>query len=105
MDSVLWHPDLPGIDMFDHAKSELPNLDCWSFGLAGSNNGISPGLPVPDQHVNNSTHLSQPLAAPVANRLPELVDEATGVRATVFHRSRIHARHHQIQNYSPYLSS
>ena len=78
VDSVPWNPDLPPIDIFDHEKSELPK-DGWSFDLAGSNNGISPGLPVPDQDVNDSTNLSQPLAAPVANRLPELVDEATGV--------------------------
>ena len=68
--------DLPAIDIVDHTQSELPNLDGGSFDLAGSNNGISPGL---DQDVNDSTNLSQPLAAPAANRLPELVDEATGV--------------------------
>ena len=71
--------DLPAIDIFDQEQAEFVNLDGWIFDLAGSNNGTSPGLPVLDQDVNDSTNLSQPLAAPVANRLPELVDEATGV--------------------------
>ena len=71
--------DLPAIDIFDQGQSELPNLDGWIFDLAGSNNGISQGLPVLDQDVNDSTNLSQLLAAPLANRLPDLVDEATGV--------------------------
>ena len=65
--------DLPVIDIFDQEQSELPNLDGWIFDLAGSNNGISPGLPVLDQDVNDSTNLSQPLAAPLANCLPEFV--------------------------------
>ena len=58
--------DLPAIDVVDHTQSELPNLDGGSFDLAGSNHGNLPDL-------------SQPLAASVANRLQEFVDEATGV--------------------------
>ena len=36
--------DLPAIDIVDHTQSELPNLDDGSFDLAGSNNGVIPGL-------------------------------------------------------------
>ena len=47
--------DLPVIDVVDHTQSELPNLDGWIFDLAGSNNGISPGLQVLDQDVDEAT--------------------------------------------------
>ena len=47
--------DLPAIDIFDQEQSELPNLDGWIFDFADSNNGISPGLPVLDQDVDEAT--------------------------------------------------
>ena len=61
---------------FDHAQSELPDVDGGAFQFLGSNPG---NLPEIDQDWNDLTHISQPLAASEANSLPELEDEATGV--------------------------